>query len=202
MYFNTKLLKEKEMNLPQLAALQLFKQNGSESEDVSGDIAILMKKDVENLKIFADAGLISHVKAKKNQTEFHTVRLSDKGKELLDALTTPKIEDGDIKMCEYLCEKYIEGGEDRKVGNRKKVLQYCAEFRGLTCMTHRQMYYLCILFLREYQYTKVLENIFFVRAKNIYGKFKDNLEDSKLYQFFEENEHRVREYWKEKGAIE
>ncbi len=62
------------------------------------------------------------------------------------------------------------------------------------------MYWLCWMFLEEYEYTKVLEYIFFNSNKNRYGKFENNIEDSPLYQFYDENKARVEKLWKAKNV--
>ena len=70
-------------------------------------------------------------------------------------------------------------------------MYYCAFFRQKLELSLHQMYWLCYLFLQEYEFTKRLEYIFFDSNKNRYGKFENNLEDSSLYQFYDENRERI-----------
>ena len=34
------------------------------------------------------------------------------------------------------------------------------------------------------------------------GRFKDNIETSKIYQYYDENKERIINYWKQKGCYE
>jgi len=87
------------------------------------------------------------------------------------------------------------------IGNKKKTRKYCAIFRKYLDLSLHQMYWLCTMFLEEYEYTRKLENIFMDSNKHRYGKFINNIDDSPLYQFYESNIDRVKYFWKIKEVI-
>ncbi len=96
----------------------------------------------------------------------------------------------------------LEEDSTRTIGNRKAGLRYCAEYRQIMGFTPHEMYWLCNMFVNNVVYTKVLEYIFFEKKNNPYGKFKDNLDSSKLHQFWLDNEFEIREFWSEKIKTE
>lgn len=194
-YFNYFFAAEKGIKPEDIINLQLISQNRFEelAEIIETNVTIDVLRD------FEQKGYTEYVKSKKkSDTPFKLVRLSSAGKELLELLTTPSISEGDTRMFAYLQSMYLEADEERKIGNRKKSLQYCAEFRQLCGLSLHEMFYLCQLFTTEYPYSKVLEYIFFQKRDNPYGKFKENLEASKLYQFYVDNKERVEAFWRNK----
>ena len=196
MYINFKLAEERGITPSQVLLLQAIKQN--KSEDMSELIERICGLD---LPLFKDFGLVTFIKAKtKKDTEYKLIRLSDKGSKLLEDILTPEVTSGDIDMWNYLVKMYMAADEDgsRSIGNEKNGKMYCAQFRQIVGLTLHEMYWLCDLFIANHKYTKVLENIFFVKRENLYGKFKDNIESSKLYQFYTSNKGLVEEYWKSK----
>lgn len=189
-YINLLILKLNNLSLLEHSVLQLCKQ--ARIEDVSSTLK-------ENGKIIISLqkkGLISTIKGKKGEDECKLWRATKIGTELLDYISTPDILDGDIQMFHYLCDMYLQEDKNRKIGNRKASLICCAQFRQILSLTLHEMYYLCEMFINNMAYTKILEYIFFERKHNPYGKFKDNLEASKLYQFWMDNEYEIRDYWK------
>lgn len=189
MYINLNILSSRNISLEELNIIQLAKQ--AKLEDVS-DILSQYSSIVD---ILLEKELIEPIKGKKEDTYFQKIRASKKGNELLDLLSTPIITDGDINMYNYLVSMYLEEDATRSLGNRKAGLRYCAEFRQIMGFTLHEMYYLCQMFVANTTYTKVLEYVFFEKKNNPYGKFKDNLDSSKIYQFWCDNEYEIREYW-------
>lgn len=191
-YINLEILKKRELSLLEHSLLQLCKQ--ARQEDVSS-VLILFPAEIEKLK---EKGYLELIKGTKNQTEVERLRASKLGVETLDLISTPVITDGDIQMYNYLCEMYLQEDSTRMLGNRKAGLRYCSEFRQIMGFTLHEMYWLCVMFVNSVTFTKVLEYVFFSKKENPYGKFKDNLETSKIYQFFQDNEYEIREFWAEK----
>lgn len=155
----------------------------------------------EQYSRFNELGLLKEVKA-KNKTEhlYNRLRLSEKGTKLLEDLSIPEVTQEDLIMANYLMEMYLKHeDEERTIGNRKLIAIYCCQFRNYLGLSLHQMYYLCVYFLGEFTYTKVLENIFFDKNKNRYGKFKDNIDDSKLYQFYLDRKPQIEEMWAAQG---
>lgn len=191
-YYNIKLLKQKGLTPIEVTYLQLIKQN--RTEDVS---ELLVDCDLDS---FEQRGLVTYIKGKPTDSSLNRVRLSSKGKKWLTDIETPEVTEGDLKMAEYLMEMYIKMSDDeeRTIGNKKKVKMYCAVFRQKLQLTLHEMFWLCYLFVEEYEFTKVLEKVFIDSNKNRYGNFESNIEDSKLYQFYDNNKEKILDYWKQK----
>lgn len=193
-YLNVEILKNSELGFGEVTIMKVISQNASE------DNSEIIKEQVseEYLKELFERGLVTFIKPKrKNQDKYELVRASKKAKDILNLIRIPDIEEGDIKMFDYLCQKYLNHeDEDRTIGNKKKTLQYCAIFRKYNNLTLHQMYYLCMHFLDEYKYTKILERIFFDSNRNRYGRFENNVEDSPLYQYLDENREKIESIWK------
>ena len=153
----------------------------------------------DTLQRFKDLDLITTIKGKPNQEERLKIRLSDKGKKFLDDLSTPEVTEGDCEMRDFLCDMYLNNeDEERKIGNKKAIGIYCSILRNRLGLTLHEFYYLCDYFLLEHKFTKLLEYIFFNKNKHRYSKFQDVIEDSPLYQFWEQKEQEIRQYFKTK----
>lgn len=192
MYINYNLMTERNLTLYELGVLQIIKQN--KIDDLSKEIEFEVK-GTQIVEKMLNIGYIEFIKGKKGQTEYQTIRITKLGNEVLDLISTPLITDGDIQMYNYLCDMYLQEDATRTLGNRKAGLRYCAEFRQIMGFTLHEMYWLCVMFVNNVTFTKVLEYIFFSKKDNPYGKFKDNLESSKIYQFWMDNEFEIREFW-------
>ena len=191
MYINTKILRQHNLNLQQVSLLQILHQNKTE------DMSELLESYNGDLDVLNEKGLLSEIKAKsKQESVYKRLRLSKKGSELLEDLCIPEVTEGDLKMRDYLIEMYLNHEDtERTVGNKKKIAMYISIMRNRLNLTLHEFFYLCEYFLAEYPYTKVLEYIFFNSNKNRYGKFENHLEDSPLYQFFDEKKKEVEYYW-------
>ena len=163
-------------------------------EDLSKEIELEVK-DSHIIETLLRNGYIEFIKGSKDQTEYQKIRTTKLGTETIDLISTPIIQDADIQMYNYLSTMYLEEDSTRILGNRKAGLRYCAEFRQIMGFTPHEMYYLCQMFVANTTFTKVLEYIFFEKKQFPYGKFKDNLDSSKIYQFWCDNEYEIREYW-------
>ena len=191
MYVNFSLLTSR--NLTPLDFAFLLAVKGNKTENNSGVIEYYFKDILEK---FRDTNLITFVKPKnKSENDYNTVRLTTVGNDWLDDLTTPEVTEGDVKMRNYLCEMYLNNEDtDRVIGNKKLISIYISILRHHLGLSLHEFYYLCDYFLSIHIYTRKLENIFLDRNKNRYGNFKSNLEDSPLYQFWEQREKEVRQY--------
>jgi len=188
-YININLLKSKNLSLLDLQVLQLAKQMRIE------DVSEVLSEYSLNVNSLLSIGFLESIKGKKGDNDFQKIRATKLGTDTLDLISTPLVTDVDIQMYNYLCNMYLEEDATRTLGNRKAGLRYCAEFRQIMGFTPHEMYYLCQMFVANTTYTKVLEYIFFEKKNNPYGKFKDNLDSSKIYQFWCDNEYEVREFW-------
>lgn len=196
MYINLELLKSRNLSLLDIQIIQLSKQ--ARTEDVS-DVLSQYLPIVEDL---VEKGYLELIKGKKGENELQRIRSTKLGNEILDLISTPVVQDVDIQMYNYLTSLYLEEDATRTLGSRKAGLRYCAEFRQIMGFTPHEMYWLCYMFVQNTIYTKVLEFIFFEKKHFPYSKFKDNLDSSKLYQFWCDNEHEIREFWTKKIKTE
>lgn len=179
-----------------LPLLLVLKKAGK--EDVSDMVAQLIFDDLE-LKKLLDTDMVKYIKGKPKDSELQKLRLTPKGTKFLNSLSDPEITENDEKMFNYLCDMYLNHeDEERHIGNKKKTLEYCTEFRQIMDLDIYQMYWLCWFFLQEYSFTKKLEYIFFNSNKHRYGTFKGNLADSPLYQFLDERKAEIETLWKRK----
>lgn len=194
MYINFKLIKE--LNLPLNSVLVLFSANQNRTNDESATLEEF--KDV--VRDLFDLGLLERVKAKtKSQNLYSLIRISPKGKKILEDITTLEVTQGDCEMRDFLCDMYLNSeDEERKIGNKKAIGIYCSILRNRLGLTLHEFYYLCDYFLLEHKFTKLLEYIFFNKNKHRYSKFQDVIEDSPLYQFWEQREQEIRQYFKTK----
>lgn len=191
-YINLELLESRKLNLVELFLIQLGKQ--ARIEDVSKSL----DKYYSVVISLIEKGYLEMIKGKKGDIDMQRIRATKLGTEFLDLVGTPLVTDPDIQMYHYLCDMYINEDATRTIGNRKAGLRYCAEFRQIMGFTLHEMYYLCEMYVNNSTFTRVLEYIFFEKKNNPYGKFKDNIESSKLYQFWADNEYEIRDYWQQK----
>ena len=167
-------------------------------KDLTEELARLVVDD-ESLNELVSNGFIKYIKGKKNADPISLLRLDKKGNSFLNSLSEVEIDEADKKMFSYLSNIYLNHeDEERHIGNKKKTLIYCTEFRLKMELDLYQMYWLCWFFLQEHSFTKKLEYIFFNSNKNRYGKFKDNIEDSPLYQFYDTRKKEVEQLWVKK----
>lgn len=166
--------------------------------DLANEIAYYIQDD-EIYEEMLKNGLLKLIVGKKGQSDFEKLRLDKKGKKLLEDLEEVGVTENDERMFNYLCEMYLNNeDEERHIGNKKKTLKYCTEFRQIMGLDLYQMYWLCWFFLQEHSFTKKLEYIFFNSNKHRYGTFKGNLEDSPLYQFLDEKKEDIEKLWENK----
>jgi hypothetical protein len=194
MYINYSLLRQLNLSVSFIPIFFAANQNrtNDESETLSNTTF------TDDLKQLFELGILEQIKPKKkSDTAYNLIRLSAKGKKILEDITTPEITQGDSNMRDYLCEMYLNHEDsERKLGNKKSIGLYCAILRNHLGLTLHQFFYLCEFFLAEFQFTRILEYVFFNKNKHRYGDFKNHIEDSPLLQFYEERKEEVEHYWK------
>lgn len=195
MYINFEILFKRDLIPQDLLFLQAVKQQ--KTEDTSEYIAMLL--DDERYEVLKEMDLVYQIKGTKKMNDIERMRVTPKGNKFLEEVRIAGVTEGDIQMYDYLCEMYLSHHDDeRHIGNKKKTKIYCSVFRKSLNLTLKEMYWLCYMFLEEYSHTKRLEYIFFNSNNNRYGKFENNIEDSPLFQYYDENENRVKSFWKRK----
>lgn len=196
MYINFSLCRELNLSVSFIPILFAANQNRTNDESLT----LSNEEFIDDLKQLFQSGILESVKPKKkSDTVYNLIRLSSKGKKVLEDITTPIATQGDLNMRDYLCEMYLNHEDtERKLGNKKSIGIYCTVLRNHLGLTLHQFYYLCEFFLAEFQFTRILEYVFFNKNKYRYGEFKNHIEDSPLFQFYEEREEEIKNYWKSK----
>lgn len=200
MYLNFQLIRQLSLSVSFIPIL--FAANQNRTNDESETLA--NEAFSNDLKKLFELGLLESVKQKKkSETIYNLIRLSAKGKKILEDMTTPEVQQGDLEMFNYLSQIYLSHEDkDRVIGNAKKVKMYCAILRNHLQMTLHEFYYFLEYFLAEYPYTKKLENLFLDPNKNRYGTFINNIDDSPIFQFWQKEEKMIRQYWTQKIKTE
>ena len=148
------------------------------------DILETIPDDV--LSRYETQSLLTSIKGSKTENPRHKIRLSDKGKSLLEDLETPEILEEDIKIFSWLKDIYIASGKE--LGNQKKTKLFIALFRVHSGISKNSLAYLCQSFINDesqFEWSKKLEFLLFKPA-NMYEKF--NIEGSRLYQYYIKNQ--------------
>jgi hypothetical protein len=196
MYINYSLLRQLNLSVSFIPILFAANQNrnNDESETLSNEAF------TDDLRQLFELGILEQVKAKKkSDTVFNLIRLSTKGKKILEDITTPDVLEEHLKMRDYLISIYLNHEDkERVVGNKKLIAIYISVLQAHLGIDIYRFYYLCEFFLSEHIFTKKLENIFMDRNKIRYGDFKNHIEDSSIFQFYEQREDEVKEYWRTK----
>lgn len=200
MYININYLAERDITVEEMGILQVIKQNKIE------DMSVFLESNLDKgfICVFSDLDFINFINpTAKFDSKYKCVRTTSKANTFLEMATTPCVTVGDERMANYLMDMYLNSSKNstehrRTIGNKKKVVQYTAEFRQVMSLTLHEMYWLCDLFIDEVEYTLILERIFFDASVHRYGRFLNHLEDSKLYQFFDTRKEEVEAYWKVK----
>lgn len=189
MYVNFKLADSLGLTPDDVSTLLLINQN--KLEDVSTFI--------ENRDLTRVTSYIEYIKGKKGQDMYQRIRLNREGKDLVENIHTPEITVGDIDMFNYLSDMYLSHPDkERVIGNKKKTKMYCAIMRNHLNLTLHEFYWLCQDFLNNFSYTKKLENIFLDSNKNRYGSLQNNISDSPLYQYYDNNKFKIERIWEKK----
>jgi len=178
-YFNYTFAAQKGITPQDITNLQLISQNRSE------DLSQYIEKYVNTASLtnYQEKGLIEYVKPKKkSDTAYNTIRLSGKGKELLESLQIPEICADDLTIFAWAKGVYLSS--EREIGNAKKTKLWIALFRVNSGISKNSLAFLLQSFLNDeenFKYSQRLEYLFFKPA-NMYEKF--DIEQSKLYQYY------------------
>lgn len=192
MYINFSLFEKSGLQNSDLVFLAAIKQIETEF--------LLKNLTEDDYNRFKTLSLVKHIKVKKkDEHPYVSLRLDKRGTDLLDNLSTPNVTEEHLKMRDYLIQMYLSHEDtERVVGNKKLIGIYIAVLQNYLAIDIYRFYYLCEYFLSEHVFTKKLENIFMDRNKIRYGEFKNHIEDSALYQFYEQRKSDVEWYWKQK----
>jgi hypothetical protein len=183
MYINTKILKQHNLNLQQVSLLQILHQNKTE------DMSELLESYNGDLDVLNEKGLLSEVKAKsKQESVYKRLRLSKKGSELLEDLSTPEVLEEDKKVFEWLKNYYLKA--DKEIGNGAKTLRHIRDFRTKSGIQKNNLITLVLEFLKENEErSKKLEYIWYYPKTAFATRF--DLEESWLWNFYQKNKERL-----------
>lgn len=179
MYINLNVLLHHELDLKDLVNLvlirqQKFEDNGEYLEKVVS---------LSDIQYYYDKGWITEIKGKKSNTQHQKLRLTDKGRDLLDALDTPEVTQEDIVLRDWLIEIYNK--EEKIIGNKKRITQGLAFFRAYSGITKNKLAFLLKTFVTDennFKYNQKLENVFFDNSNVFNNRF--SLDASRLWQYY------------------
>lgn len=174
MIYNLSLAEKRKLHPIDIFILGLIKQNRGKHE------AIELENYEDRIKELDKLDLLFFVKTGNSIQE--RVRLSKKGNQWLDDLTTPDIEEQDITLFEWLKNIYLEAGKE--LGNQKKTKQHIAFFRIESGIEKNELAKLCQNFIKDdsFEYSQKLEYLFF-KPSNVYER-KFKIHSSRLYQYY------------------
>jgi hypothetical protein len=175
MFINFEILNKSELTWKELEYLFKLKVDYSL---IDKDFHV---KIVENLPSY----YFTYIQGKPKEEMYQKIRISKKGEEFLENITTPHLLKEDIALFDRFSTWYLSIDERRSIGNKKKTKMYISQFRQLVGLTSMEMAKLLYEFCMKEDYTLIMEYVFFVPNENRYGKFINNIESSKLHIFYE-----------------
>lgn len=180
MYFNTDLIKEKGYIIDDCKVLQLISQNRFLDESVS----IAENITDRQLDLFYEKELVKEIKGTKKQNQFQKMRLTSKGKKLLEDFQTWNTIENDLIVFDWLKNLYKKRGKE--IGSEQKCKELIAWFRVESGIAENSLLHLCRTFVSDddrMEYSKVLQYIFW-RSENHF-QTKPKLSESKLWLYYE-----------------
>lgn len=179
-YINTKLISEKGYIEDDCKVLQLIHQNKSndESKSIANNITD------RQLELFYEQGLVYNIKGTKKQTTFEKMRLTTKGKKLLEDFQLFDVLEEDVKVFEWMKDLYLRA--DKEIGSEQKCKELIAWFRVESQICRNELIHLCKTFVNDesrMEYSKVLQYIFWKSESHF--QTKPVLSQSKLWQYYE-----------------
>lgn len=196
-YINYNLLFDSGLSPTDYHIMVAAKQ--AQIEDMSGVLTTLQDDASTRIENLHEKGYIKFIKGTKKDSDMQRIRIDKKGSDLLEDLCIPAVEESDIKLYDYIVSMYFSGdNEDRVIGNKKKVKIFITQMRHYLGMSLHQFFYFFELFISEWQWTIKLENLFMDANKVRYGSFINNIEDSPLLQWYQQNQQKVEKYWERK----
>lgn len=183
MYINTNIVKHYNLNLQQVTLMQILHQ--AKNEDVSE----LLENYNGDLDVLHYKGFLSEVKAKnKQESIYKRLRLSKKGREVLDAIETPEVTEDSLRIFEWIKQIYISAGKD--LGNQKKTKMFIAQFSAESGIQRNALAFLIQNFINDesqFEWSKVLQYLFF-KGESVFN-IKFDLHSSRLYQYYLKNQN-------------
>lgn len=131
---------------------------------------------------FNELSLVKHIKAKrKYESALVSLRLNDKGLQLLEEINSAPIEPEDQLIFDWISKHYKEAGKE--VGNRRKTLDHIKDFRIKSGIQKNNLIKLCVDFLKDNEERSNKLQYIFYFPKTVFATRFD-LEESWLYSFY------------------
>lgn len=173
MYINFKNFGKSCLSSDELILLCAIKQENT----------ALIEGFLDLLPALEEKGLTREIKGTKKQSPIEKLRLSDKGKDLLEKLEEIEVSEDTEVIFNWLSEYYKKLGKE--VGNKSKTKRWIETFSQKSGIKRNNLVILCKSFVSDesnMEYSHKLENVFY-RAKTIY-ETRFNLEESRLYNYY------------------
>lgn len=173
----------------------VFSKSGLEPQDLyflagikQVDKEVLEKITGDTFNRLEGLSLLKSIKGKKGDNPVYNIRLSDKGKRLLEDIGTPDVEEEDEKIFEWLKNHYL--GLGKEIGNGAKTKRHIRDFRVASGIEKNNLIKVVLDFLAENEErSNKLEYIFYY-PKTVYAT-KFDLEESWLWNHFIKNRERL-----------
>lgn len=196
MYLNFNILQNSGIEFSDLYFLLAAKQ-------IQTDILETIPQDT--LKRLETLSLVKYIKIpNKKVNPLHYLRLSDKGKRLLNDLELRVVDESDLIVFKWLEKYYLDRG--KQVGNPQRTINHIKNFRIESGICKNNLIKLCVDFLNsEYvdENSRVLEYAFFypkkitTDGKTIAYLAQWDLHDSWLYNHYVQNKERLEKTFEE-----
>lgn len=179
MYINITVLSKSGLEYSDLVFLAGIKQVDKEVlEKLTGDVF----NRLEGLS------LLTSIKGKKGDNPIYNVRLSDKGKKLLNELGESPVEEDDKTVFEWLKNYYLKVGKE--IGNGAKTQRHIRDFRIKSGIKKNNLIKLVLDFLAENEEkSRKLEYVWYYPKTAFATRF--DLEESWLWSHFIKNKDRL-----------
>lgn len=186
MYINIPLFRQKNLQPEDIFYLCAIKQ-------IDKEVLEIIPNNV--LERFKELSLVEYIKGKKNEEDWCKIRLSKKGKELLENISIAEVDEDSLKIFNWITEIYKQSGKE--LGNQKKTKQFIAQFSKESGIEKNSLAFLIQSFVNDesqFEWSKVLQYLFF-KGDSVFS-IRFDLSASRLYQYYQKNEEYFNEQFK------
>ena len=185
--------------------IEVFKKSGLQPNDILFLCAIKQCEEQflidylteDDYKRFEQLSLITHIKtSKKGEHLYKSLRLTQKGRDLMSELEEPVQIEEDYIVWLWLSEHYKILGKE--VGNGKRTQKHIRDFRVKSGIQKNNLITLCLDFIEDEDNMKFNQNLEFAFFKGMNAfQTRFNLEDSRLYKHYLKKEQYFKSIFKE-----
>ncbi len=181
MYINFELLYKKGLDEFDVVPLLIINQQRGE-KNLHKNLSSSVNK--QRLLKYKEMDLITKIKGRNADPPLSKVRLTKKGKKLLNDIQCAYVKNEDIILFDWLEKIYKK--LEKTIGNKKRTKEGIAQFRSETGINGNKLAILLRAFVTDKEnmaYNNKLENVFF-SSKNYY-QVKFSLDNCRLYEYYE-----------------